>query len=473
MENKYTLLNQFEPTIESIPSNIVSDGTFRLDSQYYALFENNILNLKADNFLDFKECCLSIYEVPPFKHIYVNDGIPFYTSSGLFDNESIPSHFLTSDMPNISKYFIKKGQILMARSGNVESGILGQIMVVGDLLNNTTTSDHVLRFTPNATVINSGYLAAFLMSDFCKGQLLKNASGAVIPAIRPQSLMNLQIPIIDNTIQEKIGSLIITSLNSREKAINLIKRSRLLVLEYNELPDILKNEENKTIFNKDNILIRETNLSEFTIDFRLDAHFYNPIAELVVKNIKEFSFCYKNLFDIADCSFKGSRSTRNYVDKTNGIPFLSGKNIIQIRPDLKYVSKTETSNLDDMIVEKNQILISRSGTLGRTVFVWNNYENFAASEHLIRVSPNPDLIDEGYLYAFLSSDYGYHQLLRYKHGSVIDEITEGQISQSIIPIPSEKQQKEIGDLVREAYDLRAEAIRLEDEAQAILTEALT
>jgi len=92
---------------------------------------------------------------------------------------------------------------------------------------------------------------------------------------------------------------------------------------------------------------------------------------------------------------------------------------------------------------------------------------------LIRVAPNSGLIDEGYLYAFLSSDYGYHQLLRYKHGSVIDEITEDQISQSVIPIPSEKQQKEIGDLVRQAYDLRAEAIKLEEEAQALLTQALT
>ncbi len=225
---------------------------------------------------------------------------------------------------------------------------------------------------------------------------------------------------------------------------------------------------------KHETLIRITNLTEFNDNFRLDAHFYNPIAETAVKNIQTFSARYENLYDVADCSFKGSRSIRNYVDKEkHGIPFLSGKNIIQVRPDFKYISTSETNNLSDMIVEKNQILISRSGTLGRTVFVWNNYENFAASEHLIRVVPNSELVDEGYLYAFLSSDYGYHQLLRYKHGSVIDEITEDQISESVIPIPSDKQQKLIGNLVRQAYDLRAEAIRLEDEAQTLLTQELT
>ena len=126
-----------------------------------------------------------------------------------------------------------------------------------------------------------------------------------------------------------------------------------------------------------------------------------------------------------------------------------------------------------MLIKKNWILITRSGTLARTVYVWNNYEEFAASEHLIRVVPNNTDIDAGYLYAFLSSDYGYHQLLRYKHGAVIDEITEDQISQTLIPISDNDKQKEIGEIMRRAYGLRAEAIQLEDEAQEILTEALT
>jgi len=40
-------------------------------------------------------------------------------------------------------------------------------------------------------------------------------------------------------------------------------------------------------------------------------------------------------------------------------------------------------------------------------------------------------------------------------------------------LPSDADQKAIGDLVRTAYEKRAEAIRLEDEAQQILMDALT
>ena len=73
----------------------------------------------------------------------------------------------------------------------------------------------------------------------------------------------------------------------------------------------------------------------------------------------------------------------------------------------------------------------------------------------------------------MSTNYGYDQILRYKHGSVIDEITDTQLGHVIVPVPSEKIQKVIGDKVRSAYEKRAEAVRLENKAQQILMKALT
>jgi len=100
-------------------------------------------------------------------------------------------------------------------------------------------------------------------------------------------------------------------------------------------------------------------------------------------------------------------------------------------------------------------------------------EEFAGSEHILRVIPDESAIDPGYLYAFLSSRYGFEQVLRYRRGSVIEEVTDTQIDHVLIPLPSRKEQVAIGDRVREAYERRAEAIRLEDDAQAILMKELT
>lgn len=465
-QSKDILLEHYSPIISNVDSNILMDGTFRLDGQYYVLFDEVADSITTSTFLDLNECCLEIYEVPPFKHIYVSEGVPFYTSSGLFENEFIPSHHLTPIMPNIEKYRIRKGQILMARSGNVDSGILGQIMIAGEILDKTTTSDHVIRFTVDETKINKGYLAAFLMSDFCKGQLLKNAAGAVIPAIRPDSIRGLQIPLIYKNIQNLIGHKNISAVERREAAISKIKQARSLVLKYNNLTP-LSDIKPEALDEDGEVEIRMTSLDEFTQDYRLDAHFYNPTAKYAVDSVSSNG---KTLGELCESIFMCDRFNRNYVEGNYGLPFLSGKNTIQIRPDVKYISLSETNSIESLQLKKGWITITRSGTLGRVCYIWNNYEDFTATEDLIRVVAS-DEIDSGYLYAFLSSDYGFHQILRYKHGAVIDHLAPEDLNSIVVPIC--KQQKEIGDLVRKAYELRAEAIKLEDEAQELLTQALT
>ena len=105
--------------------------------------------------------------------------------------------------------------------------------------------------------------------------------------------------------------------------------------------------------------------------------------------------------------------------------------------------------------------------------MWQNYEEYVATHDLIRIVPNSEEVDGGYLYAFLSSEYGKAQILRFRHGSVIDHVTPEQVERVLIPCPSPKEQEVIGDMVREAYEKRAEAIRLEDEAQEILMNELT
>ena len=63
------------------------------------------------------------------------------------------------------------------------------------------------------------------------------------------------------------------------------------------------------------------------------------------------------------------------------------------------------------------ILVSRSGTIGNICIVPPHWKHWIASEDLIRVQPKKEL--EGYIYCFLSSEYGQAlikslPLVRYK-----------------------------------------------------------
>ena len=463
-----SIINLFEVNIFKSKSTLLLEGGFRLNADYYShdnhfCLPNKIPTSKLSDLA-------KVIGFGPFKRYYIDDlkyGIPLISSSEMMElnptYEGIISKEFTKD---IDKYIVFRNTILVSCSGTI-----GNVTIVDSRLEGMALSQHSLRVIPKNIEV-TGLIYTFLSSVYGKSLISGKKSGAVIDEIYEDDLNGIDVPILPQKYILEINKLIFQAYSNRDIANDLLKKSQALVLKYNNLP-LLDRIEKETLDPENGVDIRLVNTSEFTDEYRIDAHFYNPIADLAVKNIKSASKGYQNLFEVADCTFRGGRSIRNYVGKEHGTPFLSGKNIIQIRPDLKYISNTETGNLNEMLVEKNWILITRSGTLGRTVFVWKNYEGFAASEHLIRVVPFENSIDQGYLYAFLSSDYGYHQLLRYKHGSVIYEITEDQISKALIPLPNNNYQKEIGNIVRQAYDLRAEAIRLEDKAQETLTQALT
>lgn len=448
-------------------TNLLND-IYRLNAEYYQ--ENIKINISEN--IEFKPLSDFATVLFPgiFKRILVDNnkyGIGFLTTSEMMIIEPKPEKYLSTELTqNLDIYRVADNTLLVSRSGTI-----GNTIYVNDDLINLTITEDALRVSPYDSYL-IGLLYFYLISDYGNGLITGKKSGAVIDHIYEDDLLRIPIPVFDKNKIDFFFQKFQLVKRKREVANSLIRKARSLVLQYNNLP-ILDETEIETLDPNKEAEIRLVSSKEFTTDYRLDAHFYNPLAKKAADNIVKFSRSSRPMYEISDCSFRGGRSARNYVDREHGTPFLSGKNIIQIRPDIKFLSNSETSNINEMLVKKNWILITRSGTLGRTVFVWNNYEDFTASEHLIRVVPNENEIDEGYLYAFLSSDYGYHQLLRYRHGAVIDEITEDQISQTLIPIPTIDNQKDIGDLVRQAYNLRAEAINLEDEAQKILTEALT
>jgi type I restriction enzyme S subunit len=466
MEISENLFKDFVANIAIVNSSRVNEGDIRLTAEYFKV--NAISKYKTGlRFVPLSELA-SVIGFGPFKRYYIENpkfGIPLISSSEMMEvNPSCEGYISKLLQKNYEKYLVEKGWILVSCSGT-----LGNVTIVDNRLKGFAVSQHALRVIPNEERLR-GYLYTFLSSDIGQSEVKGKKSGGVIDEIYEPDLLRLSIPVIDDKAIDDINCMIDKVILLREQANDLLDEANKLVYEYNHLPELNINEiqysdgENK-------IQTRIIQSSSIVNEYRLDAHFYNPIAELAINNIINNSKNNKLLNEASTPTYMGGRASRNYVGEGFGVQFLSGKNIIQIRPtDPKFLSKQETPNLEELLLQKGWILITRSGTLARTVLVWNNYENMAASEHLIRVIPQNNEIDSGYLYAFLNSDYGYYQLVKFKHGAVIDEITEDQIGETIIPIP--KEQKLIGDKIRLAYDKRAEAINLEDEAQEILKQSL-
>ena len=108
-------------------------------------------------------------------------------------------------------------------------------------------------------------------------------------------------------------------------------------------------------------------------------------------------------------------------------------------------------------MEEGWTLITRSGTVGRMAFARPEMARRTGSDDFIRVVPELDAIQPGYLYAFLSSRFGLPLIVGGKYGAIVQHIEPEHIADLPVPLAPEEVQAEAHRLVTEAADLRTQA----------------
>lgn len=121
----------------------------------------------------------------------------------------------------------------------------------------------------------------------------------------------------------------------------------------------------------------------------------------------------------------------------------------------------ESLHYEELALKPGWILITRSGTTGIVSTVPEDWEGYAASEHIIRIIPNSKKLHPGYLYGYLRSEIGQSLLKGGIFGSVIDEINCSYIASIPVLHPKDlSQAEEIGKKFYQADLFRTEASRL-------------
>jgi len=205
-------------------------------------------------------------------------------------------------------------------------------------------------------------------------------------------------------------------------------------------------------------------------NLRIDAKFHLSDGPLTRKYIENSPFPTDTIGNLSKDIFYGGRSKRVYVsEKTRGIPFMGSSDMLKIDfNSLKLISKKNTNNLNDFLLKEGWTLISRSGTIGNTAFVNKNFVDKAASEHIIRVVPKEG-VKEGFIYAYLTSKYGYSLLTQGTFGGVIQHIEPSHVGSLIIPIIPIELQNTIHNLILKSAGLLTQAQELlQDNKEALL-----
>lgn len=194
-------------------------------------------------------------------------------------------------------------------------------------------------------------------------------------------------------------------------------------------------------------------------DLRLDASYHLSDGSISKAKLKSSPYSSTTLSNECDRIFSGNIFKRTYVESDkNGWPYLTGSDMV--RADIsseKFISKKYTSQADNLRIKKDWILISCSGTIGNCVFTNEDFEGRIGTHDLIRVIPNEKSIKKGFLYAYLSSRYGYGLLTQSGYGGVVKHIEPHHIQDIPVPIFPETKQKEIDILIRRSSNLRVKA----------------
>ncbi|MBW8051463.1 MAG: restriction endonuclease subunit S [Cytophagales bacterium] len=209
--------------------------------------------------------------------------------------------------------------------------------------------------------------------------------------------------------------------------------------------------------------------------YRLEAGAYNFKARLAKETLKKCKYPVVNLWSdkglISNASYP-LRFKRKYVDSLVGVPMFLPSQMVLISPKpTKFISKKYSKNIEILKVKKGMLLLSRSGTIGKTTIVNETFSNTVFSDDVIRILPK-STYDLGYIYAYLNSNFGSTILSSNKYGAVIQHIEPEHLCNVLIPNPPDEIKQKIHDLIMQSFDLRDQYNELLNRAEKIIYEEL-
>ncbi len=158
--------------------------------------------------------------------------------------------------------------------------------------------------------------------------------------------------------------------------------------------------------------------------------------------------------------FKGPRlKSENLVVETLGKnvePYYTPSAVLQERGqsaklfDLSYANSTQIKTINAVRVYRGDIVISRSGTIGRVSFITQRLHNAIVSDDLIRIRINNEDIRH-YVYSFLQTSAALHQMIRNEYGAVQQHLEPNHIRDILIPVPDDW--KIVSHIIKNSKDI--------------------
>jgi restriction endonuclease S subunit len=427
----------------------------RIDAEYfqptYLHIENKLIEKHATPLRGFCYITGSAF-YPAATHLYETGDIafircvdcisyPIITSRQDELFEKIPQAFADKHQ-NIKR--LTKGEIVITKVGTP-----CYASIIHDI-NDVALSRTVLGLK-HIKIINPYYLVAFLRSKYGFLQLFRERELTIQFQLTLDRVGNVLVFKPDSKfLEQSIADCFLFHEELKRKSENLLNEAESLVLaelglsnwQPKHCPSFVKY------------------YSETDKAGRIDAEYFQPKYDEIVKAIKDYSGGWNslgNLVSMKKCVEVGSEA---YIDEGD-VPFIRVSNLSPFElTEEKYISSELYAELSQHQPQKGEILFSKDATPGIAYHLKEKPKKMIPSGGILRLKLKTKRVNEDYLTLVLNSLIVKEQINRDVGGSVILHWRPEQIRETLIPILPENKQSQIQQKITESFNLRKQSKHL-------------
>ena len=434
------------------------EGKKRIDAEYYKPDYIRLLSrLKEVGCVSVKDVAFPVRrKFKPKKGEYF-DYIEI-SEVDLTTGEFSTSKIIGEEAPDRAQWVVNEDDILISTVRPIRNAIV----LIKERKENLVCSSGFCVLHPKT--IQTNYLFLYLKMPFIAKLLDRHTTATEYPAINWNDVLNTPIYVGCKEFQTRISLMVDKSFALLKQSRSLYSQAENLLLEGLGLKDFkLKYEKTYT-----------ANLSDTLSAHRIDAEYFQPAYEEIIKRLKEKNIELKPLRKFILSIQKGIEpGSENYQDK--GKPFIRVSNLSIngfVDRDQKYLSEELYQQLRETYEPKQgDFLLTKDATPGIAYVVKEQIEGIISSG-ILRLQINENEIDKEYLALCINSIIGKMHIEKDCGGSVILHWKPDQVKRLKIPTLLSEIQQEISLLVQHSHEAKRKAEELLEVAKKAIEIAI-
>lgn len=369
-------------------------------------------------------------------------------TSGKIEWDTVP--YCTDNPPDVNKYLLEDGDIVISRAGSV-----GYSYLIKNP-RRAVFASYLIRFKP---LINEKFFHLFLQTSYYWNIISETKLGIAVPNVNATKLSQINIPIPPINEQVRIVSKIEELFSRLDPGVKALQQTQQQLEQFRQ--SLLHNafKGNIGIKKIDNSINREHLKLKIKQSHKEIIRLRKDTRKRTYGDLDDIR--HEILHDIPDnwawANLEAVVFVIDYRGKTppfseNGIPNIRSSNIRNENitwDDMKFITeKTYDEWMQRGLPEFGDILFTTEAPMGEIAFV-PDYK-YSIAQRVILLRPNKDIINSKFLFYQLLSPSFKDRLLGKGTGTTVTGVSYRNFRNIELVIPPLKEQKQIADYLEKS-----------------------